>query len=351
MDLGVGSVVFSGALVSQAARNASSTSGSSSLATSQRIWKMVSSSIPLFVLAIVRMVSVWGVDYQTHVSEYGVHWNFFCTLALVGIFVNLMDIAGVTGRNSSPRLFLLLGACIATLQQLALSFGGMYDFVMHAERVNLVSANKEGICTVAGYLSIYYIGVGVGKFIFSCRTRKHWIRLSLYMTLSVVLLWILQWIALERSQAGIMAKNTGKDMHYDQWIAQQPLKMHRVWQAVIPSRRILNIGYIIWVITYNLSLLCCLLIVDCCTLAVPADELGRASKEQKKRIQPRLSIIAQSISQNQLLTFLVANLLTGAVNIFMETIFAGSVAAMTVLIVYLFLTMSISAALRNKKYL
>ncbi len=49
------------------------------------IMKSFRSCIPLLVIGAARTVSVKATDYQEHVSEYGVHWNFFFTLAAVKV--------------------------------------------------------------------------------------------------------------------------------------------------------------------------------------------------------------------------------------------------------------------------
>eukprot|EP00759_Apiculatamorpha_spiralis_P024087 PhF_6_TR27807/c0_g1_i2/m.40544/K05283/PIGW; phosphatidylinositol glycan, class W len=65
MDLGVGCFVFSAGYV----------------AWNKRAWKLLS-AIPLVALGCVRIFMVKGItDYQEHVAEYGVYWNFFFTLA------------------------------------------------------------------------------------------------------------------------------------------------------------------------------------------------------------------------------------------------------------------------------
>lgn len=43
------------------------------------------SAVPLIVLGCARLIATQGVQYQEHVSEYGVHWNFFFTLAVVKV--------------------------------------------------------------------------------------------------------------------------------------------------------------------------------------------------------------------------------------------------------------------------
>ena len=49
--------------------------------------KALQSCIPLIIVGAARTVSVKATDYQEHVSEYGVHWNFFFTLAVVKVLV------------------------------------------------------------------------------------------------------------------------------------------------------------------------------------------------------------------------------------------------------------------------
>ncbi|XP_042506290.1 uncharacterized protein At4g17910, partial [Macadamia integrifolia] len=82
MDLGVGSFVLANSLVSRQARRVSS-----------RSWKVAVQSIsPLILLGFGRIIFTTGVDYQVHVGEYGVHWNFFFTLAAVSILTFMANI-------------------------------------------------------------------------------------------------------------------------------------------------------------------------------------------------------------------------------------------------------------------
>lgn len=52
----------------------------------------IRSAIPLLVLGCARLVATRGVQYQEHVTEYGIHWNFFFTLAVVKVLYPYMYI-------------------------------------------------------------------------------------------------------------------------------------------------------------------------------------------------------------------------------------------------------------------
>ena len=81
MDIGVGAFVISNAMVSPEARGIFSSDTGFFLPVARSF----KSSLPLLVLGIARCISVKGTDYQEHVTEYGVHWNFFFTLFLVKV--------------------------------------------------------------------------------------------------------------------------------------------------------------------------------------------------------------------------------------------------------------------------
>lgn len=85
MDVGVGSFIISNAIVCQEARG-TSTDSSSFVCSVKKELRAVSL---LLGLGLARFVAVKSTDYQEHVSEYGVHWNFFLTLAFVRVSENL----------------------------------------------------------------------------------------------------------------------------------------------------------------------------------------------------------------------------------------------------------------------
>lgn len=73
MDIGVGAFVFANGLVSPAAK------------ARNGLFGVVRSVGPLLVLGAGRLVSIKASGYPEHVTEYGVHWNFFLTLAAVSV--------------------------------------------------------------------------------------------------------------------------------------------------------------------------------------------------------------------------------------------------------------------------
>ena len=97
MDLGVGAFVVSGGMVSSLARsprkrkteqgaepergNGGGSGVGDTLAAS--VVRTVRPVVPVLFLGLLRIAMVWGVEYQEHVSEYGVHWNFFFTLGVL----------------------------------------------------------------------------------------------------------------------------------------------------------------------------------------------------------------------------------------------------------------------------
>merc|ERR1719167_2189705 len=105
MDLGVGSFVFSNGLVSPEAR---------SIPCSLK--KNIFSCVPLIVLGLFRLVSVSLIGYHENVAEYGVHWNFFFSLAAVRILSSLIlhfvEVTKWSINDDNIRKMLLNMECI-----------------------------------------------------------------------------------------------------------------------------------------------------------------------------------------------------------------------------------------------
>lgn len=47
----------------------------------------VTSNIGVTIAASIRFLLLTGIDYHDHVTEWGVHWNFFLTIAIINIML------------------------------------------------------------------------------------------------------------------------------------------------------------------------------------------------------------------------------------------------------------------------
>ncbi|CAO3634617.1 unnamed protein product [Mucor hiemalis] len=265
MDAGVGSFVFSSGVV--AARAYISNKPASSIVRS--MLNSIRSAFPILVLGFARLFLTKSVNYQEHNSEYGLHWNFFFTLGFLPPFVTLIGFC----RKVIP--FSVLGFMIAIGYQFALC-QGLQDWILNTPRVDLVSANKEGICSFLGYLSIFLFGLQCGVIIFQENISKS--KLS-------------QWLHLEDKQP---VKQFAVQLYIYSAIMWS---LFYTWIYLFPeyyvSRRMANLPYIFWVIAFNLSLVSSLVLV-----------------ESKYNIQGRGPPLLDALNINGLFTFLLVTMAT-----------------------------------------
>ena len=139
------------------------------------------------------------------VSEYGTHWNFFFTLALVAA-------AAAVATPASARATALCAAALLLLHQAAL-LCGLAQWVEHAPRRGLLSANKvwrapappqpralpeqpararvlsltsllpaargrrqEGLASLPGYLAVWWLGDAIGAVLRPRAAARSWWR-------------------------------------------------------------------------------------------------------------------------------------------------------------------------------
>ncbi|KAL6007225.1 hypothetical protein ACLOJK_032721 [Asimina triloba] len=113
---------------------------------------------PLILLGFARLVVTTGVSYQVHVGEYGVHWNFFFTLAAVSILSTMINIR--------PQHCGILGASVLIGYQVSLKCG-LNDYLLSNKReANLISQNKEGLFSIFGEFNFtFYNLFSFGKLV------------------------------------------------------------------------------------------------------------------------------------------------------------------------------------------
>lgn len=281
MDMGVGSFVLANSLVSRHARGISIVNLTSSLR----------SSTPLIFLGLVRLISTSSVDYQVHVGEYGVHWNFFFTLASVTILTSSV--------NVSPNYCGILGLLILLGYQVCLLLG-LNEYLLSDKRgANLISQNKEGIFSIFGYWSLYLIGVQLGHFLFFGKDYNVTSRTNKLATIRVCVLslslWLFTYIV---------------DTHVE-----------RV------SRRTCNLAYVCFVLALNLQALGIIMLSGFV-------------------FRRKISALEEAFDQNLLATFLLANMLTGLVNLSIDTLSVSSISALAILLAYGFV-LSLTVGIAN----
>lgn len=203
--------------------------------------------------------------------------------------------------------------------QLALSYGGLQDYILHAPRTDLISANKEGIASFAGYLSIFVIGLDTGFYVLpadpyyamrqkaKARTKPQRDKLALVLA-SYSILW-----------CTLFAVTT-------------------MAMKIQVSRQMANLSYVIWVAAYNTTFLLLFLCVEVYFFPSAGIDGKRAIPE-----------ISNAMNQNGLVVFLIANLLTGAVNISIRTIQTRDGIAVIILTSYMAIVCSVAWLLRGSR--
>ena len=307
MDMGVGSFVFSAGVVS--ARNVlKERSSGKHKSLRNRLSQSLRHSIPLLVLGLIRLWSVKGVDYAEHVTEYGVHWNFFFTLGFLPPFVALFQSA-FDIIPSYAALAVLLGAAY----EAALDFTELKAFILTAPRTDLFSQNREGIFSFIGYLAIFLTGQATGTYVLPRESQainnEGRIRKFRRSTLGKLTVWSLTWSALFELTTSYYGFNLSV------------------------SRRLANFPYVLWVAAFNCAQLAMCAVAE--KLCFPDIHKVRDPDTEKRRSQEATSTILHAFNRNGLAIFLLANLLTGAVNLTMPTLDMGTLESMVVIVGYM----------------
>jgi phosphatidylinositol glycan class W len=306
MDLGVGSFVFSSGVVSvrPLLRGRMDKSGQRLI---DRLIGATRHSIPLLALGVIRLLSVKGLDYAEHVTEYGVHWNFFFTLGLLPPFVALFESAFKV-VPSYAALSCLLGVSY----ELLLDRTGLGAFILIAPRTNFVSKNREGIFSFFGYLAIFLAGQSVGTFVLprqqpspkdAPRTAK-WRNSILAKLLFAALGWSVLF-AFTTSYRGL---------------------------GLTVSRRLANLPYFLLVTSFNCSQIAACYAIE--TVCFPSIYKAADKEEEQQRCREATSPVLWAFNRNGLALFLLGNLLTGLVNMTMPTLHMGLWQSMGVLVGY-----------------
>ena len=241
-------------------------------------------SWPLLVLGFGRLLAIKGINYHEHISEYGIHWNFFMTMA------GLIYITSTLQIFLPEKILFLVDVGIMLVYQSVLTFSSTLEsFIFSDEaRQTLFEQNKEGIFSLIGYTFIHLTGFLLlshvaTDFLHSRITE----RLLAKVFILVSTLWSLYFFS--------------KDV-----------------LGIIPSRRSGNLSFGLWIIAFCVTHTASLLPIEFI--------LG-----------PQPVLLFRGISRNPLVTFLFANILTGLLNLSCQSLLLSDIVAYFLVILYAFL--------------
>ncbi|KAA3670821.1 phosphatidylinositol glycan, class W [Paragonimus westermani] len=127
--------------------------------------------LPLFILGIIRICAVSLLDYPQPPTEYGLHWNFFFTIA----FVRLLSVLLTATLTIAERLFnspkRMRFTCVFSFSVVALALSAFCENMVKRhllddawpstdERLrSVLVANVEGLFSLPGYAAIYFFAL------------------------------------------------------------------------------------------------------------------------------------------------------------------------------------------------
>lgn len=356
MDMGVGSFVFAAGVV--AARQQLKEQISESRSIVKRLKEAMRHSFPLIVLGFVRLLSVKGLDYAEHVSEYGVHWNFFFTLALLSPALAIVQPL----LNWIPyNIFAFILAICYELILYCVPDMKVYIILSERKPGDWLSQNREGVFSLIGYLAIFIAGMGIGQNILPRDPPPAANPLAPKDSLDQDAEWLASVLgAAEKDDEE--PKPAPPPMEMPQlkpewpqstlprlaiwtllWFVFALWAMWRYGPRLFVSRRMANLAYVCWVCSFNTAQLLLFCLIE--TLLFPNLYNAKTKEGERQRIQEATSRVMKAYNRNGLAIFLVANLLTGLINMTMPTIFMADIPAMTVLVGYMGVLTTVALAL------
>lgn len=276
MDVGVAAFIFQSAIGSRMAKSSSS---GRTLSNHSRPWYLTSTSL-LFALGFLRAIVLEVIGYPQHVTEYGVHWNFFFTMAAVRTLYSILP-------SCYPLILsIIFGICHQTM----LKSTGLQQWILDEtanKRENLWEANAEGLTSLLGYLTIFYASLAVGDFMARTSIRlKSWIRRCFQLLLISLFLFTAQ------------------------------IFMERYVDA--PCRRVVNITYIfsqLTLMTFATAVCLAIQMVNIVLWSAGFPQFSRGDTP----FCPVSPCLTDSINRHSLLFFLISNVFTGLINISLDT--------------------------------
>lgn len=291
MDVGVGLFIFANGIVAPETRYRHHT-----------VRKSIMDSFPLLALGGARFFVIKEAEYHVPVSEYGIHWNFFITLAVTKIVSSIiLKIVQIEHTFASAAVLLYLHECL--LQ------AGLSSWVFsNVPRDNFLAANREGIASSLGYIALHLLSVFIG------------------------------YLLLLRNTSFDEFKRTGIKLFFQSIVFF--IASYALAQTYGISRRLANSSYCLWVMFLG-TFMCLLFLIN--------DFINSRLYSKRFRTGHYVPFIYSAVSYNALTYFLLANILTGVINISIKTITVSSFNAFIIIVLYMIINCSIIAIMFSRK--
>ncbi|XP_046686369.1 LOW QUALITY PROTEIN: GPI-anchored wall transfer protein 1-like [Homalodisca vitripennis] len=292
MDVGVGFFVFSNAAVTKTEK-----------IVRGGVKKTILSCFALFMLGLSRYFSLQEINYQTNIAEYGTHWNFFFTLGTIKLLSFI--ILKIFNCTFCTSIFL-------SFTHQFLLYIGLQEYVIGDRgRENWIDANREGLVSILGYTSLYLIGISTNKFVLETSS-------TLARDLKIIIKLVFT--------SAVLFTTT---LYFNNFF---PV-----------SRRLVGLTYISWVTSLALLHVSVAMVVEIIVILIITPVKGN------KFYSFLTPILFESINYNGLIFFLLANLHTGLVNIFFDTLKIQTIESLLILVIYMGLNCGIICFLYYRK--
>ncbi|XP_038904112.1 uncharacterized protein At4g17910 isoform X3 [Benincasa hispida] len=255
------------------------------------------------VVMITTCLCILAVDFRIFPRRYAKTETYGTSLMDLGVgsFVLANSLVSRQARNVSSTIYSSDNYfwCRLSRYQYWLIYGLNTYLLSNQRGSDIISQNKEGLFSIFGYWSIYLIGVQLGNSLFFGKNSSATLGSKRRARIIVWILALFFWMT---------------TLLLDSYV-------ERV------SRRMCNLAYVTLVLAQNLQVLAILMLSG----YVAGNET---------------SVLEEALNSNLLAAFLLANLLTGLVNLSVDTLSTSSITALLILLVYAFI-LSIAMGLAN----
>uniref|UniRef100_A0A1I8Q806 Phosphatidylinositol-glycan biosynthesis class W protein n=1 Tax=Stomoxys calcitrans TaxID=35570 RepID=A0A1I8Q806_STOCA len=321
MDVGIGLFVFSMALVSPRAKR---------LADLRKQFFPVGC---MLALGLARTIVITSIDYHQDEHEYGKHLNAFFTLGLTKMFATIF---GLLARND--KYLFPMGIVILVVHEITLQCG-LSEYVLDPDlqRTDLLSANREGLCSLPGFIALFILSQYFGQWIKSKdilnyeeikQKLKHLIIISIAL-----------WLIVISSTLAIGMARVTCNFAYVTWMLAISVTMCSLYLFVFD----IVLDTLLPVASKENRIAMVANQIEASTEGTPLTKSVNALGETK------IPTFIESINYNGLLYFLLGNVLTGMVNIFLGTDDRSDTESVLILMAYMLVTGGVVSLLYRYK--